>query len=405
MNTEQQKCYTMAAVGKDGAEITMYGEIVEEQPRDFWTNEPIPGAYIIQEEFLDDLEAVTKKGVKRLTIRMNSVGGDARVSILIHNRLRELSENGVELTCIVDGVAMSGGSLIMCACDNVVVNPSSLVMIHKCWAYVFGEFTADELRSRAQQNDAYDKAQISIYSRKCKKSDTVISHMMSDTTYMTGKEAVEQGFADVLTQEDGAAIAASEDRQAVFVNGRLFRPTRGFSVPDNIPTISAVMTDIDIKSADADSNDKGGKIPMAKNLEELRNENPELAAQVESEVRAAAAAENTVAVNDAAAAERGRLFEIDEIAHLFDEETVHEAKYGEHPCTAQEMTFRAAQAAAKKGGNFMKDALTDTQASGANGITAAPGEIEEGRKKTSEELRAQAKNAVKEALHKKKEER
>lgn len=140
---------------------------------------------------------------------------------------------------------------------------------------------------------------------------------------------------------------------------------------------------------------------MARNLEELRAENPDLASQVESEVRAAVSAENTAAVNNAATAERNRISEIDEIAHLFDEETVREAKYGEHPCTAQEMAFRAAQKAAKQGSTFMKNALADNKASGANDVTATPGEIEEGKKKTPEDLQKEATAAVKAALGKK----
>lgn len=140
---------------------------------------------------------------------------------------------------------------------------------------------------------------------------------------------------------------------------------------------------------------------MARNLEELRAENPDLASQVESEVRAAVSAENTAAVNNAATAERNRISEIDEIAHLFDEETVREAKYGEHPCTAQEMAFRAAQKAAKQGSTFMSNALADNKASGANDVTATPGEIEEGKKKTAEDLKKEATAAVKAALGKK----
>lgn len=89
----------------------MYGDIVEKQPIDRWTNEPIPGQYIVESEFLNDLAQI--EGCSQITIRMDSLGGDAGVSILIHNRLRELAAKGTKLVCIVDGVAMSGGSLIM----------------------------------------------------------------------------------------------------------------------------------------------------------------------------------------------------------------------------------------------------------------------------------------------------
>lgn len=101
--------YAMSMADGRNAEITMYGQIVAQQPTNWW-GEPIPGDYIIQSEFLQDLESLSK--AKAITIRMNSLGGDAGVSILIHNRLRELAAKGASLTCIVDGVAMSGGSLM-----------------------------------------------------------------------------------------------------------------------------------------------------------------------------------------------------------------------------------------------------------------------------------------------------
>ena len=72
--------YTMATIGEDSAEITMYGEIVERQPRDFWTGELISGDFILQDEFLNDLDTIIDSGAKKVTIRMNSLGGDAGVS-------------------------------------------------------------------------------------------------------------------------------------------------------------------------------------------------------------------------------------------------------------------------------------------------------------------------------------
>ena len=76
--------YVMEMADGENAELTMYGEIVESQPINWWTGELIEGSYIIQSEFLEDLKSLA--GAKTLTIRMNSVGGDAGVSILIQDR-------------------------------------------------------------------------------------------------------------------------------------------------------------------------------------------------------------------------------------------------------------------------------------------------------------------------------
>lgn len=402
----QQKCYAMELNKDNEAEITMYGEIVKERPYDFWTGEPVDGSFIIKSEFLDDLDSIVKSGAKKVKIRMDSVGGDCGVSILVHNRLRELSRNGVEVTCIVDGVAMSGGSLIMCACDNVQVNPSSLVMIHKCWSFLFGGYNADELRAEATSNDSYDSAQVSIYQRKTKLSETVIRHMMSDTTYMTGTEAVEKGFADSLLEDaEPLSIAASEDRTALLVRGKTFHLAHGMIIPKSIPTVGTAPKDNaeTIKSNLPESNtgSEGGSSLMATNLTELRAENPTLASSIEAEVRAAVLAENdnTAAVNAAVANERARLQAIDEIAANVDSEMLAEAKYGKTACSAQELAFRAMKQQANAGTEFLKGLNQDYKDSNAGKVPAV-NPIDDKKPNTPEEKSAAAKDDIKSLLGK-----
>lgn len=382
----QRDFYTMASVNGSEAEIIMYGEIVEERPRDWWTDEPLEGNYIVLDEFLEDLKEIS--GATSITIRLNSVGGDAYAAIPIHNRLRELK---AKKTVIVDGVAMSGGSLIMCAADTVKVNASSLIMIHKCWSRIWGGFNADDLRKMATSNDAVDKAQASIYKRKTGMSEEDILSMMADETYMTGTEAVEKGFADELMEGDAPDIAASADLSTIYVNGRAMRLTNPLSnLPESIPTVksddTSVKTNTNIKPAET-GGQEGGKT-MAKNLEELRAENPELAEQIMAEAKAAAS-QDAGAVNAAVEAERKRIAEIDEIAALYDDETVNEAKFGENPCTAQEMAFAAAKKAAKEGQKFVGDLKDDTKASGAGDVNATPAAEDEDKPLTPEERMAQ----------------
>jgi len=379
----------MAMADGENAEITMYGEIVETCPTHWWTGEPLEGDYIVQSEFLSDLESLA--GAKVLTIRMHSIGGDAGVSILIHNRLRDMASKGTYLICIVDGVAMSGGSLIMCACDEIRVNPSSLIMIHNAALSLWGGYNANDLRQMATQLDAWDKAQVSIYKRRCSLSDTVISHMMANTTYMTGNEAVEKGFADTLLEDaEPLDIAASADGRSLFVRGRQFYLVPGMFAPDSIPTVRPEAP------APAETNNhepvqtggqNGGNI-MAKTLEELRKEDPALAEQLMAEAKAAVSASGAAPAPaappatppaapvaqsteaDLIQAERKRMQEIDAVASLFDDETVKAAKYGDHPCTAQEMTYRAAQKAAQQGKKFLSDLEADAKASGAQSVPA-----------------------------------
>lgn len=384
--------YAMASDNNDTVEITMYGDIVQEQPRDWWTDEPIPGQWIALDTFMDDLERIS--GYKNIRIRMNTYGGDCVAAFVIHNRLRELSRDGATLTCIIDGVSMSAGTVIMSACDKVLVNPNSLIMIHKCWSFLFGGYNADQLDELARQHDKYDQAIITTYTRKTGLSATVLSHMMSDTTYLTGKEAVEKGFADELIEDaEPLDIAASADGRILFCRGRQMHLAPGMFAPDTIPTREepdepeahkeSQVTPGDSQPVDNTLNtpgesgsDEGGH---SMTLDELRAQNPELVAQIQAD-----------ATNAATEAERNRLAEIDAIANQFTDEMVNDAKYGENRCSAMELAYRAAQQAAAQGRQFLASAEADADESNADEVEAAPAPAEEAGAETDEEKQAKA---------------
>lgn len=430
----RNSAYAMATADGDSAEITMYGDIYESQPTDWW-GDPIDGEFICLDEFLSDLGQISR--CKNITIRINSYGGDAGASNTIHNRLRELSRNGAKITCIVDGVAMSGGSLIMCAADTVRVNPSSLIMIHKCWTFLWGGYNADELRDQATQQDAWDKMQVEIYKRKTGLSETVLSHMMSDTTYMTGREAMEKGFADeVLEDAEPLNIAASANGRAIFIRGRKCHLAPGMFAPDTIPTVTPeAAASVEANTNPPDNSGTEGGTTMAKNLKELRAENPELAEALMAEARAEATASASGSgaqtptagagtpattgagtqaqtagapadTNAAVDAERKRIQDIDALAGLYDAETIREAKYGPNACTAQEMTYRAAQKASQQGKTFMSNLEADNDASGAQQVSAsASGSEGEGAEPTTPEGKMmKARASVKELFKKDKKE-
>lgn len=394
----------------ENAEITMYGEVVETHPTHWYTGEKLKGDYIAQDEFLQNLNSLA--GARSLTIRMNSLGGDSLVGMVIHNRLRELSAKGTKLVCIVDGAAMSAASVIMSACSEVRINPASLVMIHRCWGYMWGGYNADNLREAANMFDAYDRAAVTTYQRKTGLDEAELLRLMSETTYLTGREAVEKGFADKLLEDaEPLDIAASADGRSLFVRGRQFHLTPGMFAPDTIPTVTpgAPAPAAANTNPPAQTGSEGGRT-MANNLEELRAENPELAAALMAEAEAAcrSKAESTGggapapqadanAVTAAVQAEQKRIREIDEVSALYDADTVRAAKYGENACTAQEMTYRAAQRAAQQGKTFLAAMEDDAQASGTQGVPAAgdPGTPSPNEAKTSDRRMAEARAEVK----------
>lgn len=138
-------------------------------------------------------------------------------------------------------------------------------------------------------------------------------------------------------------------------------------------------------------------------LEELRANYPDEIAQVEA--AAVASVDHTDAINTAVQAERERMQGIDEVAALLDPQAVHEAKYGENPCTAADLLLEAARKAAKQGKKFLTDLEADAKGSRASEVTTVPGPADEGEGKdaTPEARMASARSAVSDLLGKKKE--
>lgn len=389
----ERPCYTMTVTGKH-VDMNMYGEIVETRPVDWWTGEPISGDFIILDEFLRDLE--TLAGMDTITIHMNSIGGDAFASIAIYNRLKALS---ADITVIVDGVAMSGGSLIMCAANTVQANPSSLIMVHQCWTYFYDRVNSDDLTAQAEKLAAIDRSQAEIYMAKTGKTMEEVLEIMRGEKYMTGREAMELGFVDEMVDEDvNPDITVSADHRTMYVRGHSMRVAAMGQLPENItvvesegdpgnegdekgiPTDAGTETDGAGGTNGADNNppvasgeNEGGHSNMT--WEEFLAQNPEAANQALANARA-----------EAVAAERQRMAEIDEVAPLFDTDMVNAAKYGDNTCTAAELAYRVAQANAKQGKAFMAAAVADANESGANDVKPAPATEETPAVKSPEDL-------------------
>lgn len=383
VTTAMNAPYCMERISDTEAEIVLYGDIISRRPTD-WNGNPIEGNFIILSEFLNDLKSV--EDVSSLTIRIHSAGGNAYDAITIHNRLKELP---AEITAIVDGIAMSGGSLIMCAADKVKVNPGSLVMIHRCWSWIWDALNADELRKLADSNDAVDRAQAAIYHAKTGISVDELLKMMGNETYMTGQEALDKGFADELLDGEAPDIAASADRRTIYYCGQPVWATPGKPLPNDIPITmipSAAAAGIDTTPANAGNE---GGTPMEITLESLRKDRPDLVAQIENEARASAVAGQGTPASPAAPAapitpavsadlvqqERDRLKAIDEIApNILDKKLVEEAKYI-NPMSAEQLAFQAMKSQAAAGAAHLAGIAADFAASGIAGVEtpAAPG--------------------------------
>ena len=362
------KFWNVATVGDDEAEITLYGDVMSRQPTDWWTGEPEPGLYITPEGFMEDLAAVKDKG--HITVKLNSCGGDLYTGIAIHNALKALSG---EVNVVVEGIAASAASVIMCAGDTVTVYPGSLVMIHGVSVYLWDSLNIQDMKQLMKGMDASERAVAEIYNAKTGIAVDTLRGMMTKETWLTGREALEKGFADnLLEDEEDPDMSMSHDRKAIYVNGIGHNVEGLRHIPGTIPIQKsakpAARPAANIRPTNQAAKPEGGKNHMT--LEELKAQEPDLVSQIEQAATNAAQAQASA---DAVTAERKRLADIDSIAaSIPDPQLVHDAKYGDNPCTAQELCFRVMQQSAASGQNFLANYEKDGAASGVGDVGAAP---------------------------------
>ena len=151
------KPYNFVELDDNSVEITMYGNVVQDRPVDFWTGQPIPGLFIVLNEFLQELEKIKDK--EQITVRINSGGGELYAAISIYNRLKELK--GV--ITIVDGLAASAASVILQAGRIRKVYAGSQVMIHGASLFLYGSYNIQGLEEKKKSLEAANNAALQSY--------------------------------------------------------------------------------------------------------------------------------------------------------------------------------------------------------------------------------------------------
>ncbi|ELI7109622.1 Clp protease ClpP [Salmonella enterica] len=140
-------------------------------------------------------------------IRIHSPGGSVLDGFAIFNTLRRLS--GV-VNIYIDGLAASMASVIaMLPGAQVHIPENAWVMIHNPWGGAWGD--AAELREYADLLERHEKNIVNAYVNKTGIDAEEIKTLMASETWLTGAEAVEKGFANVLLPEVEMAACINDN--------------------------------------------------------------------------------------------------------------------------------------------------------------------------------------------------
>jgi ATP-dependent Clp protease protease subunit len=142
-------------------------------------------------------------GASDVVLRINSPGGDVMDGVAIYNQL--IAHKG-KVRVEVLGMAASSASIIAMAGDEIAMAKNAFMMIHNSWTIAMVDrHSAADIGTFLGKIDA---AMARTYADRTKKGVRSVAQMMDDETWMTAKEAVDQGFA--------TEIMASVEAKAAF---------------------------------------------------------------------------------------------------------------------------------------------------------------------------------------------
>ena len=147
------------------------------------------------------------KGLRNVTVHINSPGGDVMAGAEIYSALREHSLSGRgQVTVIVTALAASAASIIAMAGDRILMHPVAYMMIHNPWTVATGD--AKTIRKTAKVLDEIAEGLISAYQIRTGKSRDELKRMLDAESWMSAATCLEEGFADEIVGV-GTEAAAS----------------------------------------------------------------------------------------------------------------------------------------------------------------------------------------------------
>lgn len=317
------------------AELLLYGDIAQYS----WYKDDVTA-----KQFADELAAIGP--VNEIRVRINSGGGDVFAAQAIGNLLEQ---NAASVTAQIDGLCASAATIVACHCNRVVAANDSIYMIHPVKMGICDYMGMDDLRQCMDALTAIREVVTDLYAKKTCRPKEEVAAQMDNTSWWTSSQAKANGFVDELT-DDGETVV--ENR-----SGFLFVNSVAVGLPiDQAPEFVQNRIQDGLQNtppAGQPEETKGDGSDMEiKNANDLRAAFPDLVNQIEGE---------------AAAAERSRIKDIEDMALPGDETAVNDAKF-EHPVAASDYAVRAMQRMKAQGNKYLDNIKKDSDDSGAGKV-------------------------------------
>ena len=143
----------------------------------------------------DEVVAGIQGAAEDYSLDINRPGGDVFAGLTIVNAIQN-SEH--KATANVHVMAASIAAIIALACDEVVVDENSVIMLHNCWPVADGN--NEELQNAVEAMKRIDAIQRNILAAHCRDIDKVSAAMDAGDFWMTADEAAEY-FDNVVVKK------------------------------------------------------------------------------------------------------------------------------------------------------------------------------------------------------------
>jgi ATP-dependent Clp protease protease subunit len=199
---------------------------------------------------IERLRELANDNRKPITIYMNTAGGNVTDGLAIHDAMRYLVMQGVQITVIVQGMAYSMGSVVLQAASpgRRLAFPHSWIMIHEPAKWAGWQSTT----AAAQHLDRLKQMQSQIYRILAERSGKPLRQIIKDTKrtdfYLDAAKAKEYGLIDeVLGPLEAAprpderaalaeAAAAPEPPAPPTPSSRIISPDPSSQTPPSSPS-------------------------------------------------------------------------------------------------------------------------------------------------------------------------
>lgn len=126
-------------------------------------------------------------------LHINSPGGDAMSSFALYDFIKNFK---VPVVGLVEGMAASGASIILCGCLTREMTENSVILCHELRSMSYGKYST--LKDESYNNDLLMTIIKKIYTEETKLPAQVLDQLLSHDLYWPADVALQYGIVDAV---------------------------------------------------------------------------------------------------------------------------------------------------------------------------------------------------------------